>query len=63
MWRPPVTIPRTGTTTEMYRASLITSLIAFVLFVYGQARGVDPLSFFDGNRIAQSSSKSSSYHK
>jgi len=47
----------------MYRASLITSLIAFVLFVYGQARGVDPLSFFDGNRIAQSSSKSSSYHK
>lgn len=47
----------------MYRASLVTSLIAFVLFVYGQARGVDPMSLFDSNRTAQSSSKASSSHK
>lgn len=47
----------------MYRANLIASLIALALFVYGQVRGVDPLSYFDSNRVAQSSSKASSSHK
>lgn len=47
----------------MHRASLIASLIAFATFIYAQARGIDPLNYYDSSRPVQSSAKSGSYHK
>ncbi|MBI2315870.1 MAG: hypothetical protein HYU75_02220 [Betaproteobacteria bacterium] len=47
----------------MYRANLIASLIAVALFAYAQARGIDPLSFLDGDRTPQSSAKERTQHK
>jgi hypothetical protein len=47
----------------MYRASFAASLLALVLFVWAQARGMDPANLFRNGPSHGSSSTRSTYHK
>jgi hypothetical protein len=50
----------------MYRASLIASVVAMVVFAWAQARGMDPTNMFSGSGSHTSTPYSSghnTYHK
>ena len=47
----------------MFRASLVTSLLALALFAWAQMRAIDPLGFLDDRPGTPSTHQRGTYHK